>query len=822
MLSACGKPLKRPELPSPPPLPVDQIILRDHLSAADLKSLFRVLNEKGEFNSLLPWTEKLSDSQVEAWAEFLSDWVYEDAQSNRGLIQNLNHRTEKKGFSQWKQLLQKSLVENPGLKKAFAQIASDEMFYPLLVRDFGILDPVFLKSVLPILLEKTASYQMGNAAKKVKTEELVNDLQSLLSSPAKMLSVLSLASKAVEADALTSLMKASSAWEKRYGSKGFTQLALQFSRNSDFQVKPDGKQQSNIGQALNLVRLLNRPAEKIVSALQEGLRSNPDLVQAISMKWDPVFVKSLSKLVLEVLLNPEDGKKLDKSFWLALPRKAEGDVPTEEFSRLYAIVFSGIQKITDPRRLEMQGDSGSYRLPLQLNALFITSYLENIVRSRKSLIERIPSDNFADLFWDFNTEPVSFKLNLSDDSDKRKLSSSIKKDLESLGLSSLVSRLENLLTQEDFGRADYDFSPSEGLNLRQVLAEALAYSHTLRPFSDITPFLVATIQHFGEKGAAGPLSLEAMKGIPNLLVQMQNFLGILSKDQWNSLKKVLFEDLKISHLEMEDRMLLVGLFQSDPEVAEWVNQILVDLESVELLDQKSEGLGSVFEFYHDILQTQGKSEVNLFSDFLTGLSTLELFESKEEGKAVYPGILSIVQSGDGIAAFLQSLSGLNQPQQKLLSHKFFEAFGYDQNSQNGIETHLAWLVSFLSKAELSAKKALFDFFGKRGWSLIPAEEILEVPEREWLIGFSKKGGIDSLLNLVKDQNNPLPLSALVENLKQLSKKKVLEQGFRLLSQMENERMREIARVLLKMDRSGELMNLLDVFEQFLNEGEKNE
>lgn len=820
MLSACGKPLKRPELPSPPPLPVDQIILRDHLSAVDLKSLFRVLNQKGEFNSLLPWTEKLSDSQVEAWAKFLSEWVYEDAQTSRGLVQLLNKRNEKKGFSQWKKLLEQSLKETPGLQKAFLQIASDDQFYPLLKRDIGILDPDFLKSVLPALLEKTKTYNPSNPEKRVNTEQLVQDLQSLLSDPAKMLLVLSSASKAVEGDALTSLMRAGTVFEKNHGPEAFSKLALEFSKHSEFLSETEDKKQSNLGQALALADLLNRPAGKIISALQEGLKSNPDLVQALNLKWDPLFVKALSEIVLEVLLNPEDGTKLDKNFWLALPRKNEGDVPTAEFSRLYAIIFSGIQKITDSRRLESQGDSGSYRLPLQLNALFMTSLLENLVRAQRPQLESLSSKNFESSFWDLATQPHVFKLSLNEASDKKKLSLSVRRDLESLGLSNLISRLENLLTQEDFGRSEYDFSLSEGMNFKQVLSEALAYSQSIRPFSDVTPFLVATIHHFGSKGANSPLSLESMKAIPNLLVDLQSFLGALSTDQWKGLKKILFEDFKISHLEMEDRMLLVGLFQSDPEVAEWVNQVLVSLESVELLDQKTEGSVSLFEFYHLILQTIGKTEVKLFSDFLSGLYRLEIFSSKEDGTAVYPGVLSIVQSGDGVGVFLKSISGLNLAQQKLLSQKFFEAFGCDHELQNGVEAHLAWLASFLIKNELPGKKALFDFLGKRGWSLIPSQEILETPEREWAIDFTKKGGLESLVTLLKDQENPVPVSALIENLKQLSKKKVFEQGFQLLGQMENERVREVSRVLLKMDRSGELLNLFEVIETFSYEGEK--
>jgi len=787
-LFGCGKPLQRPSLPGPSLAPEDNLILGRELGAKDLRALFKILNQKGEFNSLAQWIDSLSDAELAAWGRFLNDWVYQDALSSRGLIQIVKARVQAQGFSLWKKNIHQ-------LGSVLPKFLEDEELWELLPRAVGLLDPKFVNGVLKPF--ESASNKTSELPSKpeVSTEKIYEELFQLLDNEPTRQKLRDLFELVGELQCVGPLAEASREHLKASGESWFIKLANSL-----------GEKRTSLAQALRLAELLNRPAERVVTVLQEGLRSNPDIVHALTMKWDPIFVQSLSEIVRLVVLKPEDGSQLDRTFWLALPRANDSAPPTQEFIRLYSILYSGIQKISDPRRLEPQADGGSYRLPLQLNALFLTRFLEESVRQLAPQINHMSPESFEEILWKSPLSLKEFRLSLVKEDSKNVVSDSVKRDLQSLGLLSALSRLESLVREQDSGKNSYIviFS-SDTLSLAEGFSEALSSAHAVRPFADITPFLVTLVQSLVGSHSQSGLSLELLKSSPNLLLQTQGFLAQLDSKQWEQLRKLLFVDLKIGELEMEDRALLVSLFQSDLEVAEWVNEVLINIQSIYALDE-------LFNFYHSFVRKMGAPELSKLGNSLSILSELSLFKESEEGVPVFPGFTSLLLNGNVISKGIRGFAGLSPVQARVLQEKAIELLGEDLEGQKGSDLVFGFLTRFSEREKPQVVARFVQNLLKTDWGLTDSES-------QWAISFSKNNGFSKLHELLKMRKPQVSLLDLIRELRVLSEKKVIDEGMRLLARIQNERMNEIALAVLEMDRSGEFLAILESAQIILKKGE---
>lgn len=787
-LLGCGKPLQRPVLPGPISTPSDHLILGRELGAKDLKELFKILNQKGEFNSLAEAIGALSDDELSAWGRFLNEWVYQDALSKRGLIQLVKSRVKTQGFSSLRKSIQK-------LGSALPSVLEDEAVWELLPRAVGLLDPNFVNGVLKPL--QSASNQFLEVPEKpnLKTEKIFEEVFQLMGNEPTRSKLRGLLDSVADLQWAAPLAEASREHLKASGEDRFSALAKSF-----------GEKRTSLSQALRLAELLNRPAEKVVTVLQEGLRSNPDIVHALTMKWDPIFVQSLSETVRQVILKPEDGSPLDRAFWLALPRREVSAPPTQEFIRLYSVLYSGIQKISDPRRLEAQADGGSYRLPLQLNALFLTRFLEESVRQSAPQVKELGPESFEELLWKSPLSLKEFRLSLTKEDSKDAVSDSVKQDLQSLGLLSTLSRLESLVREQDSGKNSYSVAfSSETLTLAEGFSEALASAHAVRPFADITPFLVTLVQSLVGSHSERGLSLELLKSSPNLLAQAQGFLAQLSSKQWEHLRKLIFVDLKLGELEMEDRALLVSLFQSDLEVAEWVNEVLVNVQSIYALDE-------VFSFYHSFIKKFAAPDISKLGNSLSIFSELSLFNESEEGVPAFPGFQSLLLNGNQIARGLRGFAGLSTLQARLLQEKVNAVLGEDLSGQNGADVLFGFLTKLVQRESPARISTLVQSLFKTEWRITDSES-------QWAINFSKNNGFSELRDLLKMRKSHISFLELIKEFRLLSEKKVIDEGMHLLARIQNERMQEIAIMVLEMDRSGELLSILDSAQMIFKKGE---
>lgn len=770
-LSACGKPPARPELPGPAPLssdPLEPLILGKQLSPQDLKTIIRVFNKE--------WGENLTTNELGAWVDFLNQWLYQDAQSSGSLLEIIKQKIQKRGFSLWEKRLEELFKNSPEVHTALSEWVKDERFLPLLKRAVEVLGPEFFTQVTQPFLENSHLFISKNEGTAVDKNQFFEDLTKILQDENKTENLSALLEKVTLSQLVPALSGAGRATLNEYGEGAFPDLIKSLNEH----LKP-------LSQAVKLAHLLNRSGDKIVKTLQEGLRANPDAIQALSFKWDPLLIQSLSKLIRTSLLEPEDGQKLNKAFWLKLGSRPL-HASTDEFIRLYSIVYSGIQKIADPRRFETQQDSGSYRLPLQLNALFLTRYLEQVANQKNEEIQSWSDEAFEKKFWESSVELKEFQLSLKDES--------VKTDLKALGLTSTLSRLEKLFQEEDSGRQDYIFVLSDQKQpLLKSLDEAVQYAHTLKPFFDLTPLLVGFFQQ---------LSQQQLKGaLPNLLAQAQGALSQLNLDQWKSLKKVIFEDFKLAHLEPEDRMLILGLFQSDEEVAIWINEVLTHLDCILKLDETMPSGLSLFGFYLSVLRQLNPEEILHLGDALSLVSSTEILSESEDQVWKFPGVISWVKNGLGLGQILRGLSGLNSKQERLLGIHLDSFLGNKESEEKGSSLVVYWLKK--------AAERLPDLFDS-GINPITDLNLLSLQDRGWLEGFSKRGGLDELAKLVK------PSSSVLIEIRNLSQKGVVDRGLRFIGQIQNERIQEISRVFLEWDRSKEFESALNLM-SFFKKGE---
>jgi len=786
-LLACGKLPERPPLPGTSPRNEPELILlgRD-LTVRDLRALVRVLNHQGEFQALSQWTENLSDSDLEAWVQWVNRWVFQDAQKPTGLVQLLKLKIENFWFSQFKKDLKQVLDASEGGRKVLIDTFSDPAFSRVLKR-------------LSFFLGSKA-IQKGHLA--LPNDEALQELITLFQNENQNPLLKKFIENFLNSNVMFCVPDLSKQVLQKSGDQGIKELAKTVSENTDA-----------FRQALELAALLNRPAEKVISVLQDGLKNNSDIVHTLSQRWDPIFVRSLSEIIQKVLVHPEDGKSLDKTFWLHLPRATGASKPNPEFIRLYSIILSGIQKISDPRRFESQTDSGSYRLPMQLNALFLTKLMEELVRNSLVKLGSLPENLFEEKLWSLETSFHVYQFSLVQSENKEALALEVIEDLNALGLSSVKTRLEALLREGDSGKQDYVLTLSqESRKVSEVFSEAVGVAHALKPLSEVTPFLVSLVHHLTGKSENSVSSLELLKASPNILNQLQGVFSQLTHSQWQSLKKTIFEDFKIGQLEIEDRALLVSLFQSDPETAEWVNEVLMRTQSLYVLDQLNASGKGLLGHYQSLLARLNPQEMSSLGSALDFASQLGFFKRTEADKPAFPGLMAVLQNPDGIETALKGFSAFDRLDIQSLRRAMDLALGEDEAGVRGFDEGWDWLTRNVgvqdSKGLTKTLKALASL-----------QFNLSLEDQEWIKDFAQKGGVEALLPLLKPLTQE-SWASLVGEMKTLSHRKVIQQGMTLLSRIKNERMQEIARVFQLWDHSGEFEECLGIPLLIFKKGEK--
>ena len=151
-------------------------------------------------------------------------------------------------------------------------------------------------------------------------------------------------------------------------------------------------------------------------------------------------------------------------------------------------------------------------------------------------------------------------------------------------------------------------------------------------------------------------------------------------------------------------------------------------------------------------------------------------------------------------------------QARLIQGKLNDVLGEDLEGQKGSEL----VFGILTRLTERVSPQVISEFTQR---LFETEWRITDSESQWISDFSNKKGFSELHELLKIRKNQVSVLDLMNEVRVLSEKKVVEEGMRLLAKIQNERMKETALVILEMDRSGELFSLLDSAQLIFKKGE---
>lgn len=188
------------------------------------KRTFKILNQKGEFNSLAQWIGTLSDAELSTWGRFLNEWVYQDALSSKGFIQLVKARVQGQGFLLWKKNFEK-------LGAALPVVLEDEELWSLLPRVSGMLDPHFVNGVLKPLEAATDKTLLVPEKPEVNRGKIWEEMFQLLGTEPTRLKLQDLIESVGDLQWVAPLAEASRENLNASGEIWFRQLAKIFPRN---------------------------------------------------------------------------------------------------------------------------------------------------------------------------------------------------------------------------------------------------------------------------------------------------------------------------------------------------------------------------------------------------------------------------------------------------------------------------------------------------------------------------------------------------------------------------------------------------------------
>jgi len=246
----------------------------------------------------------------------------------------------------------------------------------------------------------------------------------------------------------------------------------------------------------------------------------------------------------------------------------------------------------------------------------------------------------------------------------------------------------------------------------------------------------------------------------------------------------------------------VGLFQSDPETAEWVNEVLTRLQSLTLLDDSSNPQLGLLNLYRTFLSRLSSQEIAALGSALSSLARLNLTEVFEQEKNLFSSAIH----------WLKGLSKLKTSDANEIRSILDRTLGQDESEKSGLDQIWDWLVRNLSGHDPQVLKLTFE--GLKKFRLKLTER-----DRNWIREFATANGFQEAYRLLKDSSFE-SFGSLLKEIKLLSQKGIIREGTSLLSRIENERMQELALTLYNFDQSGELVEILDLGTQFVEKGEK--
>ena len=829
LLSGCTQAPPLPHFSPPDAAGPDSLIFRESISARDIREIFRAINRDGKLDSLKRLIEEASDEKLESVGAILSRYLYKDALNEDGLASLLESHIQSQSFSSLRALIRKWRAQStfPLEAETLRDLLSSKQFPEILSRDSGALDPDWLESVARAFERTGSEYRETLPWPKpesIPTSAWLGDLRHFLSLPNAHSRVTELSELFDKEDFGTTLLKALSGLRERAQVPAFEGFghglgALLTTPSS----KTDWKKPNELDLLARFARNLDSPSNGLFEVLEENLRKHPDTVRELAFLLRPGFVSSVADIMRETVLAPQDGPlPQGKKYWFGI--SSEKGQPNQSFSDLFSVLREGIDRATKPIELS---EAGSFpeRLPVYLNAYALTKWVEAVVSEERDSEEwkSAAETDFLRRLWQLplrsKTATGGFRLQMLEEitPGRFRLSERTKQELTALGLGEFAQTLSGVVALPgsggEFGSFLYDFRPvAPGTSLQDAFQAAVARCDAIRSFANLSAFFQVFAHGLTQPGGS-PFELKSLE-TPNLLDDVHRLLATVSLGNLRATERLLFDSAKIGHLEAATRNLILGLFDSRPDLVRRVTFLLDSVQVVHEFDRPVRGLPSPFELYHELLRLSRSGEIHSTAAMMSFLSDADFFETSENfSKAQYPAIYQWVKNGSGVGELLYGLSLIDPEDRVPLLRNVRDAFG-TTSTGNGLSLHLQLADGLISRHS-DGLLALID--RARGFSFpkFPLEHLTELDLR-WISRFGRSGGYSSLSDFLNGRSSKAQMLSFVRELKALSESGYLREALSILPLFRDDHIRRVGEVLILWDRSGELREFLSALEDLLN------
>lgn len=829
VVSACTKPPQMPELPQREPHPIKKVILDDTLDAKDIRAIFNVLNRNGKLSSLERFFQKVSDADIERFATLVSDTLYEEALHKEGLVSLLSERIEKRDFSALHDTVQRWIREEPHLAATldlFFYLATTENFPILLARDVGVLDPRWT-GLIQRLRERTRAAFPETIVQSLSPDAVLTDLQTFIQSHMND-RLVALVSQLEDQYAGTSTLLALSQLRKRFGphpTAPFEGFALGLGRlllKPPIEGRDDGIHHNQLDLLLHFVHTANRPSQGIFRTVQNRIQQDPGLIGNPAELAQAVILRGVSGFIQEKLSNPSYNKR----FWLSV---ASDSFPTPEFVLLFREIENAIQLITGfPKPQDLLA-----KMPVYLNAIIVANWFSSQIRHNIEVFQKLPEEKFNTALWKQSMRAHPFQAQITRSGDQFFLHVDNQKfpvnlDTQMARIGGGAQHFLAQLKKSFWGGFVYTLgSTPEQKTLSDTLLSVVTDCDRTLSFANGRSFVRA----FGFLFTRPHLDttffhLEDFE-TDNMMTGMNRLILNTSYEDYSRIEGLLFDDLEIGNLSFDNERFVLDFFEETPGLQNVVKNLLNSAHALYEFNRPHQaGLPSGLQTYFTLLSHIGKEEMpwvgSLLSYLCEGRFLSSIPKERKNGEmewlAAYPAIHHWVARGRILSRLFYGLSWIEPHERHLFLKPIRESLGGARipgdGKNSGLMLHLQMLDELL-KAKPSGLRALIDLLQRRGGSIVSSIDEANARERRWILRFIENNDHEFLIRFFSKHGDRKAFIDWTDELKQSLEDGSLRQMAEILSYIDNDRMRRVARVLTDWIESGELGHLLLTVRQIL-------
>lgn len=801
---------------------IEKIIIDEKLGPNDVRQILHALNEDGSIHSLVKFFDDLPDESIDGVTTALNRWLYDDGR----LQKILSRRFDDKEFSNLAVWLESEskFAGAEDRRDLTYRLLSDERAPDFIKRLPGFLDPKIIdgwrtaekvvedqyKEIPPVkdkvLLATTAAediYRLFTGRYDKDTRENERDATR---------ETVSLLLEKDAGDAIYRGLKGFA--EQKNGVVGFEQARLGFQRMlekapEDFQK--GAKRDNQLDLLLYLAEHTAAGSRGFFKALDHGLETHVDLIKKKKALFQTlVFDVYADRIRVQTSL-PE----YDLAYWKKL---LETEEEGKAIRTLYQLVLEAWKPVVGPAG---NASSPSYRLAVHLNAYVTAKWLYTNLKLNKAQFETFKAGtSFGQQLWAMIVVPKGIQVELvreekNEKGEKTGVVTFPERDIMIEELKPIHDLME-MFYREKVEKPEtylYKVVDEPEMTLSEALFNALRPIDRKREIIGADTIVALAIQYLTRPNLGGGFVISSFE-TERLIDLVNRMVSVTSLERFRSLNRVLFGDLSVKEEKRKPGLLtpdinqvILELFSESPEHQPLVQKILWSMQSVAEFDfRETPESTTPFEMYRAVV----------------GASYFEETNPHWVGQVL--AYLSKIRA----AGVIQNDDGSKQPAHPLFfdglqSRSVFKKLSIlSQLSPSTWAKLRAALAEFSDRAVADADlKLLVDAItphkegftsGAAWWDKNPLPAGWDKPtpsEFDWLKDAISNGDHTAIIRFFKGANRK-DWSRIAGDLQKLHRDGTLSRILKLLALIQDDRLRDFSRVLLKADSSGELGRLLDV------------